>query len=107
MFQKKNIPHKSGSNVNGTLIVRAVVTVARIFHAHFIVDEETSKRKLVEAMKRFAGVAVEIERIGRRISNAIRIDWIEIRCVRWRTDFRYVRCLLLAQIRFEIDTLEE
>lgn len=56
---------KKRSNVNGTLIVRAVVTVARIFHAHFVVDKKSPKCKLIETVKRFAGVTVEIERIGR------------------------------------------
>lgn len=58
-------------------------------------------------MERFARIAVEVERIGRRVADALGIDRIEVGRIGGMVDFRYVRRLLLAQIGLEVDALEE
>lgn len=88
------------SNVHRTLVLVAV-------HEDLIVDEESPERKLVETVERFARIAVEIERVRRRVADAFRIDRIEVGRIGGMVDFRYVRRFLLAQIGLEVDALEE
>lgn len=71
----------------------ALVFIA--FRDRFVIGEESPICKAIETVKGYCRITVErIELVW--ISDTIRIDFIEIRSVRWMLDFRYVWRFLLS-----------
>lgn len=88
------------SNVDGSLILVAV-------HEDLVVDKETSESELIESVKGFPCVAVEVERVRCGAANFVGIDGVKVRCVGGMFDFGNIWRFLLSQIGLEVDTLEE